>query len=384
MQKITGDKMRGLLYSIIVISLFLGLFGCAKSSSDTIKVALVAPLTGDQAELGLDELHAAELAADEINAKGGINGKKVVIVGMDDKHDPLEATKIANNLVADSSIIAVIGHLNSGTSIPASKIYNQGGILMITPSATNPQLTKQGFTNVFRMCATDEVQGPAMADYLIRDKKYKKIVTLNDKSQYGQGLVDTFTAQAKKLGVEIVFADAITQGDKDFVSVLTRIKALNPDVIYFGGMHSEAGLIAKQAKSLGISAKIAGGDGMFGTEFGKIAGGDAASNAIVSFQAPPYDKADNPGMKNFVANYSAKYGKIVQYAPYSYDAANLVFSAIAKAEKQDRASVIAAMKATKDYPGVTGKVNFAPNGDIMNATFYFYTFDAQGMPAFIK
>ncbi len=375
--------MRAFFSLIILFVLFSTLSGCAKSDSNTVRVALVAPLTGDQAELGLDELHAAELAADEINAKGGINGKKVAIVGMDDKHDPLEATKIANNLVADSSIIAVIGHLNSGTSIPASKIYSQGGILMITPSATNPQLTKQGFTNVFRMCATDEVQGPAMADYLIKDKKYKKIVTLNDKSQYGQGLVDTFTAEAKKLGVEIIFADAITQGDKDFVSVLTRIKALNPDVIYFGGMHSEAGLIAKQAKSLGISAKLAGGDGMFGTEFGKIAG-DAASNAIVSFQAPPFDKADNPGMKNFVANYSAKYGKIVQYAPYSYDAANLVFSAISKADKQDRAGVIAAMKVTKDFDGVTGKVNFAPNGDIMNATFYFYTFDAQGMPAFIK
>lgn len=211
--------MRPFFYLIMILALFAALSGCSKSDSNTVRVALVAPLTGDQAELGLDELHAAELAADEINAKGGINGKKVVIVGMDDKHDPLEATKIANNLVADSSIIAVIGHLNSGTSIPASKIYSQGGILMITPSATNPQLTKQGFTNVFRMCATDEVQGPAMADYLIKDKKYKKIVTLNDKSQYGQGLVDTFTAQAKKLGVEVIFVDAITQGDKDFVSV---------------------------------------------------------------------------------------------------------------------------------------------------------------------
>ncbi len=372
------------LLSLLVISIFaFALLGCAKSDNNVVKIALVAPLTGDQAELGIDELHAAQLAVDEVNAKGGINGKKVVLVGMDDKHDPLEATKIANNLVADSSIIAVIGHLNSGTSIPASKIYNQGGILMITPSATNPQLTKQGFNNVFRMCATDEIQGPAMADYLIKEKKYKKIVTLNDKSQYGQGLVDTFTAKAETLGVKIIFADAITQGDKDFVSVLTRIKALNPDVIYFGGMHSEAGLIAKQAKSLGINAKIAGGDGMFGTEFGKIAG-DAASNAIVSFQAPPYDKANNPNMKNFVANYTAKYGKIVQYAPYSYDAASLVINAISQAEKQDRASVITAMRATKDFDGVTGKVNFAPNGDVINATFYFYTFDAQGMPAFIK
>jgi ABC-type branched-subunit amino acid transport system substrate-binding protein len=372
------------LLSLLVISIFaFALLGCAKSDNNVVKIALVAPLTGDQAELGIDELHAAQLAVDEVNARGGINGKKIVLVGMDDKHDPLEATKIANNLVADSSIIAVIGHLNSGTSIPASKIYNQGGLLMITPSATNPQLTKQGFNNVFRMCATDEIQGPAMADYLIKDKKYKKIVTLNDKSQYGQGLVDTFTAEADKLRVKIIFADAITQGDKDFVSVLTRIKALNPDVIYFGGMHSEAGLIAKQAKSLGINAKIAGGDGMFGTEFGKIAG-DAASNAIVSFQAPPYDKANNPNMKNFVANYTAKYGKIVQYAPYSYDAASLVINAISKAEKQDRAGVITTMRGTKDFDGVTGKVNFAPNGDVVNATFYFYTFDAQGMPAFIK
>lgn len=372
-----------MILKILILGLFslLLMAGCAPKESNVIKIGLVAPLTGDQAEIGIDEQNGAQLAVDEVNAKGGLLGKKVVLVPLDDKHDPKEAVNAANKLVSDPAVVGVVGHLNSGTSIPASAVYNRAGIAMISPSATNPQLTRQGFKNVFRVCTTDEVQGPAMADFLVKDKKFRKIVILHDKSAYGQGLADTFKVQAEKNGATILLYEGITQGDKDFSAVLTKIKGLNPDVIYFGGMHSEGGLLARQGKDLGLRAAIAGGDGMFGTEFSKVAG-PAARKAYVSFLAPPFEKLDSA--KGFVDAYTAKYGPIKQYAPYAYDAAKVMLEAIEKAGSTHKDAIIKAVAETKEFPGVTGKISFDENGDTTNKRFYFYTFDSEGKPVLVK
>lgn len=366
--------LAGLFFLLLLVA------GCTPESN-VIKIGFVAPLTGDQAEIGIDEQNGAQLAVDEVNAKGGLLGKKVILVPLDDKHDPKEAVNAANKLVSDPAIVGVIGHLNSGTSIPASAVYNRAGMAMISPSATAVELTRQGFKNVFRVCTTDAVQGPSMADFLVKDKKFRRIVVLHDKSAYGQGLADSFKPQAEKNGARILLYEGITQGDKDFSAILTKIKGLNPDVIYFGGMHSEGALLARQAKELGIRAAFAGGDGMFGTEYSNIAG-SAARNTYVSFLAPPFDKLESA--RAFVEKYNAKYGPIKQYAPYAYDATRVMLSAIEKSGSTRKEDIIAAIAGTLNFPGVTGKFSFDANGDTTNKRFYFYTFDADGKPVLVK
>ncbi|MCX7918810.1 MAG: branched-chain amino acid ABC transporter substrate-binding protein [bacterium] len=352
---------------IVLIGLFF--FSCAQQQTNVIRIGFAAPLTGDQAEIGIDMKNGVLMAIEEANAAGGVLGKKLELVPMDDKHDPKEAVAVAQKLITDPTVVAVVGHLNSNCSIPASKKYHEAQLAMITPSSTNPELTLQGYPEIFRMCATDSFQGPFGAEFAIKELGKKRIAILHDKSQYGQGLAEEFRKGVHQLGLKEILFEGITQGDRDFTAILTKIKSKNPDLVYFGGMYPEAGLLAKQMKELGMQTQFMGGDGLYVPGFLDIAG-KAAEGTIITFSVPSWDKVETA--KQFINKFTAKYGAIKTYAPFAYDAANIIIDAIKRAGTTDRAAVVKAIRETKDFNGVVGITNFDEHGDTTNKAMYVY------------
>ncbi len=336
-----------------------------------IKFGSVQPLTGPQAEMGQDLANGQRLAVEEANARGGVLGKRLELVVMDDMADPKEAVSAANKLVSDPGVVAVVGHLNSGATIPASTIYNAAGVCMITPAATNPKVTQQGFRNVFRACITDAVQGPIAADFAIDTLGVTTMCVLHDKTAYGQGLAEQFRDRALERGVTVHLFEGIIEGDRDFSAVLTRIKTHGPDLIYFGGMYPEGGLLVKQARNLGIQATFMTGDGCYNPEFMEI-GGPESEGAIVSFLAPPWE--DQPQAVEFVRRFRERFGQPVKtYAPFGYDCVNILIDAIVRAGKADRQSIIEAMREPGfRHDGVIGGTQFDDNGDTRNVILFFY------------
>ena len=333
-------------------------------AATTVKIGHVAPLTGGIAHLGKDNENGARMAVDEINAAGGIDvgGAKVKfeLVAEDDKADPKEGTLAAQKIV-DAGVVAVVGHLNSGTSIPASKIYSDASVTQISPSATNPKLTEQGFKTTFRVVANDNQQGAVLANFAATEMKAKTIAIIDDRTAYGQGLADVVERVAKEKGLKVVAREFTNDKASDFNAILTKVRATKPDVVMYGGMDATAGPMAKQMKQLGIKAPMLAGDGVCSPEFIKLAG-DAAGVLTCSMAGEAVEKmAKGP---DFVARYKAKFNQDVQvYSPYSYDAVFVIAEAMKRAGKADRAAIAAAMPAT-NYTGVTGTIAFDEKGDI--------------------
>jgi branched-chain amino acid transport system substrate-binding protein len=329
-----------------------------------VKIGHVAPLTGGIAHLGKDNENGARMAVDEINAAGGVDAGgtkvKLELVAEDDKADPKEGTLAAQKLV-DAGVVAVVGHLNSGTSIPASKIYSDASITQISPSATNPRYTEQGFKTTFRVVANDNQQGAVLANFAATEMKAKTIAIIDDRTAYGQGLADVVERVAKEKNLKIVAREFTNDKATDFNAILTKVRAAKPDVIMYGGMDATAGPMAKQMKQLGIKAPLLAGDGVCSPEFIKLAG-DAAGVLTCSMAGEAVEKLAKGA--DFTAKYKAKFNQDVQvYSPYSYDAVYVIADAIKRAGKADRAAITAAMPAT-NYPGVTGTVAFDEKGDI--------------------
>ena len=329
-----------------------------------VKIGHVAPLTGGIAHLGKDNENGARMAVDEINAAGGVDAGgtkvKLELVAEDDKADPKEGTLAAQKLV-DAGVVAVVGHLNSGTSIPASKIYSDASITQISPSATNPRYTEQGFKTTFRVVANDNQQGAVLANFAATEMKAKTIAIIDDRTAYGQGLADVVERVAKEKGLKIVAREFTNDKATDFNAILTKVRAAKPDVVMYGGMDATAGPMAKQMKQLGIKAPLLAGDGVCSPEFIKLAG-DAAGILTCSMAGEAVEKLAEGA--DFTAKYKAKFNQDVQvYSPYSYDAVYVIADAIKRAGKADRAAITAAMPAT-NYPGVTGTVAFDEKGDI--------------------
>jgi branched-chain amino acid transport system substrate-binding protein len=273
----------------------LALFAvCNVASADTVvKIGHVAPLTGGSAQQGKDNENGARLAIEEINAKGlVINGQKVTLEldPQDDAGDPRTATQVAQKLV-DDKVVAVVGHETSGTSIPASKIYSDAGIVQISPSATNPTYTLQGFKTTYRVVATDAQQGPALASYAAKAMKVKTVAVVDDSTSYGQGLANEFEKSAKALGLNVVSHDATNDKAVDFRAILTKIKGENPDAIMYGGMDATGGPFAKQAKQLGMRAKILAGDGVCTSSIAALAG-NGTDNIVCSEAGMGLEKMD--------------------------------------------------------------------------------------------
>ncbi|MDH4101060.1 MAG: branched-chain amino acid ABC transporter substrate-binding protein [Nitrospirota bacterium] len=345
------------------------LAGCGKSekgaAGDLIKIGVAGPMTGDQSKMGIDFKNGVELAVEEWNQKGGVLGKKIATVVGDDQHDPKQAVAVANKLVNDG-VVGVIGHFNSSCSIPASSVYQQTGIPMITPASTNPQLTEQGFQNIFRVCGRDDQQGRIAADFVVNRLGKKRIAILHDKTTYGQGLSEELK---KALGdsIEVVAYEGVTQGDKDFKAVLSAIKTKKPEALYFGGVYPEAGLMVKQARELGIDAVFISGDGTIDTKFIEIAGA-AAEGAYLTFSPDPNGI---PTAKAFLESYHKKYGEHGPYSIYAYDAANILLNAIQKAGATDGKKVAELIRATP-HDGALGKVQFDAKGDVTVAPYVIW------------
>lgn len=336
-----------------------------------VKIGSASPLTGPQAHIGIDIRNGVQLAVEDLNAKGvEIGGKKVTLelVAEDDEANPTKATTVAQKLV-DAKVAAVVGHFNSGASIPASKVYADGGVPQISPSSTNPDYTLKGFKTTFRVVAHDGQQGPTLARFAINALKAKNIAVIDDSTAYGQGLADNFESTAKTLGAKIIAREHTTDKDTDFKAILTKIKGKKPDLIMFGGIDPQAGPMIKQMKELGIKAKFIGGDGMQTPNFIKLAG-DASDGAMASIPGLPKDQM--PGGKEFLEKYKAKFNQEVElFAPMGYDAVFVFIEAMKRAGSADPAKFLPEIGKT-DYQGVIGPIAFDDKGDLKNGPITIY------------
>lgn len=361
------------LVSILIATLSLSLSACGKkpaTASDelVIKIGSVSPLTGPQSHLGKDNENGARLAIEELNAKGVIiSGKKarIELLSEDDGADPKTATIVAQRLI-DQKVSGVIGHLNSGTSIPASKLYSDAGIAQISPSATAVKYTAQGFKTAFRVMTNDEQQGRVVGGYAAT--LGKKIAIIDDRSAYGQGLADEVEKTAKAAGANIVAREYTSDKSTDFTAILTTIKGKDADVIFFGGMDPQAAPMVQQMKRLGIAARFLGGDGAQTAEFLHLAGADGEG---VIASNPGLPLTNMPGGKNFEQKFTAKYGKIQNYSPYAYDAVMVLVGAIQRANSTDPKKVLAELEKTQ-YSGVTGNIQFDQKGDLAGGSVTLY------------
>lgn len=363
-----------ILTTLLFVALGLNLSACSKKSDPAaagevvIKIGTVSPLTGPQSHLGRDNENGARLAVDELNARGVmVGGKKarIELLAEDDGADPKTATIVAQRLI-DQKVSGLIGHLNSGTSIPASKLYSDNGIVQISPSATAVKYTAQGFKTAYRVMTNDAQQGRVLGEYAA--KIGKKIAVIDDRSAYGQGLADEVAKAAQAAGAEVVAREYTSDKATDFTAILTSIKGKNPDVIFFGGMDPQAAPMVQQMKRLGVSAQFVGGDGAQTAEFLHLAGADGEG---VIASNPGLPLASMPGGKEFEQKFTAKYGKIQNYSPYAYDAVMVMVSAIQRANSTDPKQYLTELAKT-NQSGVTGLIQFDQKGDLTGGSVTLY------------
>jgi branched-chain amino acid transport system substrate-binding protein len=305
-----------------------------------------------------------------------IGGKKAKfeLIAEDDAGDPKQGTAVANKLV-DAKVNGVIGHLNSGTTIPASKIYSDAGIPQISPSATNPKYTRQGFKTTFRVVADDTQPGGTLGRYAVKELKGKSIAVIDNRTAYGQGVAEEFVKGAKAAGGNIVDNQYTSDKATDFTAILTAIKAKKPDIVFYGGMDAEAGPMIRQMKQLGINAKFMGGDGICSAELPKLAGGAMADDQVICAEAGGVDKSGQAALDKWKAEYKKKFGIDVQvYAPYVYDALNVMVAAMVKAGSAEPAKYLPVLAKTTGYKGVTGVISFDEKGDIKNGALTMHTY----------
>ena len=381
-------KRRYFFATGLLIAAALTMQGCSKEEppkpapkaevpQDTVvRIGLAAPLTGPQAHIGGDIKNGAQLAVDDINAAGlTIDGKKIKLelVAEDDEANPTKAATVAQKLV-DAKVVAVVGHFNSGASIPASKVYADAGIPQISPSSTNPKYTQQGFKTTFRVVANDDQQGPVGGKFALEKLKSKNIAVIDDSTAYDQGLADTFEASVKAGGAKVVAREHTTDKDTDFKAILTKIKGKKPDLIFFGGIDPQAGPMVKQIGELGIKAKFMGGDGMQTPNFIKLAGDAAAEGAMASMPGLPKDQM--PGGMKFLEKFKAKFNAEVElFAPMGYDAVFVFVEAMKRAKSTDPAKFLPEVGKT-NYNGVIGPIAFDDKGDLKNGPITIYVVKA--------
>ena len=364
--------------TLVALGAIVLLAACGKKD-DTIKIGHVGPTSGSIAHLGKDNELGARMAIDALNAKEFKIGDKVVkfsLIAEDDAADPKQGTAAAQKLV-DAKVNGVIGHLNSGTSIPASKIYSEAGIPQISPSATNPKFTRQGYKTTFRVVADDVHLGGTLGRYAVDELKGKSIAVIDDRTAYGQGVAEEFEKAVTAKGGKLVGHEFTTDKGTDFMAILTKLKASNPDVLFFGGMDAVAGPMLKQAKQLGLKVKFMGGDGICTAELSKLAGDGMDDGQVVCAEAGGVDGELKAGMEKFAADFKTKNNLEVKlYAPYVYDAVMVMAEAMQKAGSSDPAKYLPVLAKTEGYKGVTGTISFDEKGDIKNGALTLYTYKA--------
>ncbi|MTW10901.1 ABC transporter substrate-binding protein [Pseudoduganella eburnea] len=353
-------------------------FAGSAFAQDVIRIGHVSPVSGPNSHLGKDMENGAKMAVEDLAAKGvKIGGKpvKFVVQFEDDGGDPKQGTTAAQKLV-DAKVQGVIGHLNSGTTIPASKIYYDAGIPQISPAATSPVYTKQKFNTAFRVVANDNKLGGTLGAYAVQKLGARKIAVIDDRTAYGQGVADEFLKGAKKAmpGVQVVGKEFTNANATDFNAILTNIKSKNPDLVFFGGMDSVGGPLLRQMKALGINAKFMGGDGVCTDALYRLSAGAAADGVVTCAEAGGVTAEMQKNMDDFRARYKKKYGQEVQlYAPYVYDAIMTMADAMEKANSSEPAKYLPVLAKIK-HQGVTGLIEFDPYGDIKDGALTLFTY----------
>jgi branched-chain amino acid transport system substrate-binding protein len=343
-------------------------FVIAGGANAQIKLGVAGPLTGSNAAFGAQLKNGAEQAVADINAKGGINGQKIELSFGDDAAKPEQGVSVANKFVGDK-IQFVVGHFNSGVTMPASDVYAENGIFMITPSATNPTITTRGLWNVFRTCGDDDNQGQTAAKYIADKFKGKNIAIVHDKTTYGKGLADFARKYGKEYGIKEVLYEGINIGEKDFAALVTKIKAANADLVYWGGLHTEGGLIVRQMRDQGIKAPLMGGDGIASDEFAAI-GGPGVEGTLMTFGPDP---RKHPEAKAVVAKFIAKQFNPEAYTLYSYAAVEVIDQAATAIKSLDPKKVAAEVRTGKTYKTVIGDLKYDKKGDITRPDYVVYT-----------
>ena len=362
----------------MVVAAAAVLVGSAAMAQDLIvKIGHVAPTSGNQAHLGKDNELGAKMAIEELNAKGvKIGGKtaKFVLLAEDDAADPKQATAVASKLV-DQKVNGVIGHLNSGASIPASEIYFKAGIPQISPSSTDTAYTHHGYKTAFRVVSNDLQIGTVLGRYAVNELKGKNIAVIDDRTAYGQGVAEQFEKAAKAANGKIVGHEATNDKATDFSAILTKLKGKKPDVIFFGGMDAVGGPMLRQMKALGLNAKFMGGDGICTVALPGLSSSSLSDGQVVCAEAGGVEGTAKAGMDKFKADFKKKYGVDVQiYAPYVYDAVNVMVAAMVKAGSAEPAKYLPVLAKTEGYKGVTGTIGFDEFGDIKNGALTLYTY----------
>ncbi|MBO9129066.1 branched-chain amino acid ABC transporter substrate-binding protein [Bacillus sp. 165] len=377
---------------VLSSALVFGIFaGCSKSSETTsgtggkvIKIATQSPLSGASATQGDAIKLGAQLQIEEQKAEFEKLGFKVQLVPYDDQADPKKGVANAQSIGADKAILGVVGHLNSGVAIPSSEVYEKNNVVMVSPTNTATDVTDRNLLVVNRICARDDFQGPAGAEFAVKTLNAKTIFVIDDKTAYGTGLVKAFKEAAEKEGAKILGYESITVGEKDFNGVLNKVVASKPDLLYFGGLYAEAGLLVKQAREKGLNIPIMGGDGIDSSTLVEIAGASIKNTYYTTIAADPMKSESG---KKFVEAYKKKFNKEVEgYSAYGYDAAGVLLEGLKEAIKANgnklpsREQVRDAVRKVKDYSGAVTKVSFDGKGDNDYAKVYIYKFDEQKYP----
>lgn len=361
----------------------------AAAKGDVIKIASVTPLSGSQAAVGESIKNGAQLALEERVEEFKKLGFSLQFAPQDDQADPKVGVSVAQKLIVDNDILAVVGHWNSGVAIPSSEVYAKGNLAMVSPANTANAVTDRGLANVNRICARDDAQGPAGADYAYNEMGAKTIFIIHDKTTYGQGVADEFKKQYEKVGGKVVGFDGITPGESDFSAVLEKVRATKAEGVYFGGIYPEGSLIMKQLASKNIKVKFIGPDGMDSAEVIKIAGDTAIGTAYTSLAS---DISGTPEGKVFVDKYKKLFNKAPEaYSSYGYDSMNVVLNGILAAAKENggkkpsREQIVKTVRATSGFKGIATSVTFNKIGDNTEATIYVLSFkEAKYPPVVVK
>src|SRR5271167_143366 len=359
--------MRTAILKSIPLALSLLLGGAAHAQ---LKLAVAGPITGPNAAFGAQLVQGTTQAIEDINKAGGILGQQITLEQGDDVSDPKQGVSVANKFVGDG-VKFVVGHFNSGVTIPSSDVYSENGILFITPSATNPKVTDRKLWDAFRTCGRDDQQGMLWAEYA-RDKlKGKKIAVVHDKTTYGKGLADAALDNMHKFGIKEVLYEGINIGEKDYSAIVSKIKASGADILMWGGLHTEGGLIIRQMRDQGMKTVMVSGDGITDNEFAQI-GGPGVEGTLMSFGPDP---RNNPSAKDVVAEFKAKGFEPEGYTLYSYAAVQIMKQAAEKAKSLDPKKIAEYMHSGKTFHTVIGDIAYDKKGDRTSVDYVWYTWE---------
>ncbi|HYD14944.1 MAG TPA: branched-chain amino acid ABC transporter substrate-binding protein [Hyphomicrobium sp.] len=357
-------KLAGVLLATLALA--------ACGGEQKLKIGVAGPLTKKDAVFGEQLKHGAAQAVEDLNAAGGLNGQKIELVVGDDEGDPNKGRSVANNFVGEG-VSFVVGHFNSGVSEPASDVYAEHGILMITPGSTNPKITERGLTNVFRTCGRDDQQGKVAGEYIAANFKDKKVAIAHDKTTYGKGLADETKKAMNGLGVTEVLYEGINAGERDFSALVSKIKESGADLVYWGGVHTEGGSILRQMRSAGVNAVMMGGDGIATDEFAQL-GGAGTEGTLMTFGPDPQKR---PEAQDVIAKFKARNFKPEAYTLYSYAAVQVIAEAAKAINSVDPTKIAEELHKGNTYKTVIGDLAFNAKGDVTRIDYVMYTWKKQ-------